>query len=988
MLNPFGCIDLTASRVWADKSGYPGSVKITARFGNGGALHIAPGTDMSFYDGDSGAGGILLGTAATTRQLNPGEYEDLSLTLNSPQPEILTVYAAADDDGTGNGKVSETDEDNNIASGEFYIGNHAPVIISVISKAVEEFQTGQDASPFKAMKVKDWTPVQYVCGGGSAKWEFLDDDTVMQTKNSDAAILLSDVVLQDSTVRGTWYVNSSWDDDWMGFVFGYQDRGHYYLFDWKKEHQKKCLKGMRILLISEDSDTECVRMCINRPVLYNNDIGWQYDTEYEFSLEFHPGEFTVKVTKNGADIIDPVTIQDNTYLTGKFGFYNASQDNVVYKGFEQETLPSDMYIYNVEADDPDNDILTYTLKNSPDGMAIDPATGVITWTPTGEHTGIHNVSVEVSDGRDGTDIQHYTLRVLSAIDAYPVISGNPVVGSELTFTVSDPSGLACEWDFGDGHTAAGSEAVHTYAAQGDYNVVLHVTDSDGKSADIPRTLHIDTIGSPTASMSVSGYMTAGQAISFDGSGSYAQSGMIQSCNWDFGDGHTGSGPAISHIYADAGNYQAVLAVTDTNGLSSAASVSLMIGPNQGPVAGFGYSGVMADGNPIFFDASGSYDPEGQGLSYAWDFGDGSSGMGATPGYTYAVPGDYAVTLTITDSQGQTDSAAMTLTIGSSAGPVAKFSVSGVYSAGRPVNFDGSLSSGSIVSYSWNFGDENTETGVQAVHTYTQAGQFSVVLRVTDSAGAWSEAHGKITVTDEPNQNPGVRITCPATGIVNEAAAFSAAGTDPDGDDLSYSWNFGDSTAGTGASASHTYASAGTYDVTVTVSDGYGGEVSDTCRTEIIQLPAYNVPPEAEAGGPYNGTMDQAVVFDGSGSYDLNLDTVTYTWDFGNNETGSDVSPSYTWHDAGTYEVTLTVTDPEGLAGTDTAEVRIGDPGDTAPPELTLDMDCPDVYDLYAVTGSVSDESSVSYKLQSREKGVSEWITFAQGSGASVSGELG
>ncbi|MCP4350673.1 MAG: PKD domain-containing protein, partial [Desulfobacterales bacterium] len=226
------------------------------------------------------------------------------------------------------------------------------------------------------------------------------------------------------------------------------------------------------------------------------------------------------------------------------------------------------------------------------------------------------------------------------------------------------------------------------------------------------------------------------------------------------------------------------------------------------------------------------------------------------------------------------------------------------------------------------------------------------------------------------------------GIVSEAAVFSAAAADPDGDTLVYSWNFGDGTSGTGASAGHAYASAGIYDVTVTVSDGYGGEASDVCQAEIIQLPAYNVAPEAEAGGHYTGDMDQAVVFDGSGSYDLNLDTMTYSWDFGNGETGSGISPSYTWHDAGTYTVTLTVTDPEGLTGTDTAEVRIADPDDTAPPELTLDMNCPNVYDLYAVTGSVSDESTVSYKLQSREKGASEWITFAQGSGTSVSGELG
>ncbi|MCP4350278.1 MAG: PKD domain-containing protein, partial [Desulfobacterales bacterium] len=606
--SPSECIDLTASRVRADKSGYPGSVKITARFGNGGAVLIGPGAYMSFYDGDPEAGGTLLGTAATSGDMNPGEYEDISLTLNSPQPGILTVRAAADDDGTGTGRISETDEDNNTASGEFHMGNRDPVIVG---EPVTEFTSG-----------------------------------------------------------------------------------------------------------------------------------------------------------------------------------------------------SGTYVYNVTAYDPDGDTLTYTLTNSPDGMTADSAAGTVTWEPTGAQTGIHNVSVRVWDGKDGTDIQHYTVRVLSPIDVYPLISGNPVVGSELTFTVSDPSGLTCEWDFGDGYTAAGSEAVHTYGYPGNYDVVLHAADSEGNSADIPRILYIGTPYSPTASVSVSGYMTAGKTLSFDGSGSYGHDAVITAYNWDFGDGDSGAGHAVSHIYADPGNYRAVLTVTDSAGRSSSVSLTLMIGPGRAPVADFGYSGVMADGNPIFFDASGSYDPEEQGLSYAWIFGDGSAGSGVMPDHTFAVPGDYTVILTVTDSQGQTDCAAKTVTVGSSAGPLAKFTVSGAYSVGRPISFDGSLSSGDIASYSWDFGDRTTTTGVQAEHTYTEGGVYTAVLRVTGTSGAWSEAHGKITVSDKPNQNPAVQITCPAKGIVSEAAVFSAAAADPDGDTLVYSWNFGDGTSGTGASAGHAYASAG------------------------------------------------------------------------------------------------------------------------------------------------------------------------------------
>ncbi len=76
---------------------------------------------------------------------------------------------------------------------------------------------------------------------------------------------------------------------------------------------------------------------------------------------------------------------------------------------------------------------------------------------------------------------------------------------------------------------------------------------------------------------------------------------------------------------------------------------------------------MADGNAVTFDASGSYDPEGHGLSYAWDFGDGFSGASMNPNHTFGSPGDYAVALTVTDSQGQTESSVMTLSIGSLTG---------------------------------------------------------------------------------------------------------------------------------------------------------------------------------------------------------------------------------------------------------------------------------------------------------------------------------
>jgi hypothetical protein len=97
-------------------------------------------------------------------------------------------------------------------------------------------------------------------------------------------------------------------------------------------------------------------------------------TDYKFTLDFVPGQFTITV-KEGNTIIESVTINDNTYTSGKFGFYNYSQSNVLYSGFSQQALQVYNYAYDVHAIDPDQDKLTYSLSNKPSGMVINPDTG-------------------------------------------------------------------------------------------------------------------------------------------------------------------------------------------------------------------------------------------------------------------------------------------------------------------------------------------------------------------------------------------------------------------------------------------------------------------------------------------------------------------------------------------------------------------------------------------------------------------------------------
>jgi PKD repeat protein len=156
--------------------------------------------------------------------------------------------------------------------------------------------------------------------------------------------------------------------------------------------------------------------------------------------------------------------------------------------------------------------------------------------------------------------------------------------------------------------------------------------------------------------------TVGSSVSFDGSGSSDPDGTIVDYAWDFGDGNAGTGVSPSHSYATAGTFTVTLTVTDDYGTTDSAGTTATIDPNDPPVADPNgpYAGTV--GSPVSFDGSGSSDPDGTIVGYAWDFGDGNAGTGVGPSHSYATAGTFTVTLTVTDDDGATDAAGSTATI--------------------------------------------------------------------------------------------------------------------------------------------------------------------------------------------------------------------------------------------------------------------------------------------------------------------------------------
>jgi PKD repeat protein len=161
---------------------------------------------------------------------------------------------------------------------------------------------------------------------------------------------------------------------------------------------------------------------------------------------------------------------------------------------------------------------------------------------------------------------------------------------------------------------------------------------------------------PTALIAASP-ATSGPApltVEFTGTGTDAD-GIITNYFWQFGDGQTGTGASVTHVYATPGNYDARLIVTDDDGATGDTTqpIAVDVAANQAPVAAFTLS---HSNGTVTITQNGSQDPEGGPLTYAWSWGDGTSDGNAIPSpHAYWNTGTYTVTLTVTDSQGLTAS---------------------------------------------------------------------------------------------------------------------------------------------------------------------------------------------------------------------------------------------------------------------------------------------------------------------------------------------
>ncbi len=427
--------------------------------------------------------------------------------------------------------------------------------------------------------------------------------------------------------------------------------------------------------------------------------------------------------------------------------------------------------------------------------------------------GPFTVTLTVSAGNNCTATLSQQIQVTQSPNA-AFTSNNVCLGLPVSFTDISTLGPVTNWvwSFGDGDSSFTQNTLHTYATAGMYNAVLQVTNALGCSDTALQQVTVFNL--PVAGFQTSPFLCSGTPITFYDT-SVVLNDVISNWHWDFGDGGIDSIQDPDHTFATGGIKTITLIVNSTNGCG--ASVQQNITVNQSPQFNFTATNFcLGDTTKFTYNVTGV----ASAFSWLWNFGDGGGAFTAHAKHVYAIPGAYAVSLFVVDSNGCNATDIDTILI--NAKPNASFMSSGICEQAS-VTFNNSTSpTGIVSSWLWNFGDLQTSTDSFPTHVYADSGNYHVTLIAYAIGGCNDTASANIIIKPKPVIN---FSSLPSTGAINVPLQFTNNSTGAS----VYIWNFGDNSSPSNQpNPSHAYADTGSFAVTLIGVSSFG------CRDTIIK----------------------------------------------------------------------------------------------------------------------------------------------------------
>jgi PKD repeat protein len=382
---------------------------------------------------------------------------------------------------------------------------------------------------------------------------------------------------------------------------------------------------------------------------------------YPVSLTVTDKHLAVDVETQGVPVEVGGTGGDNQAPVADFTFTPQAGDQVNLN--EVVTFRAD------GASDPDGTIVSYEWDFDRDGR-YDATGKVVSYVYSTGGAKIVQLRVTDDDGAYGYKAKVVSVEFVRPRAEFSYVPTKPEVGDVVSFDGSrsaDDDGTVefYEWDFdNDGKTdATGKTVNHAFTRGGSLPITLLVTDNDGMTDSITRSVQIAVNSPPVADFTYSpASPTTADTVNFS-STSTDTDGGITAWLWSFGDTGTSTIQTPSHPYTAVGSYIVKLTVTDTDGVTAEKTRSVVVGepPFRELVATFDWDlKPAAPRELVTFTptiTTPSPLPTGLAVTYAWNFGDGTTSAAEKPTHAFATAGLYPVTVTVSAAGWQPGTAA-------------------------------------------------------------------------------------------------------------------------------------------------------------------------------------------------------------------------------------------------------------------------------------------------------------------------------------------
>ncbi|QEH43654.1 PKD domain-containing protein [Chitinophaga sp. XS-30] len=660
--------------------------------------------------------------------------------------------------------------------------------------------------------------------------------------------------------------------------------------------------------------------CASDPVTFTN-LSTPPGTEWEWSL---PRDGAVLTQENPTHIFQQTGLHDVFLTVSNYGcrrtLYKPDFITIYPPIARFTTTPDCVNRLNVQFNDasdfgPDPTTFRSWRWDFGDGNTSTEQSPLHTYASTGEY----QVRLFVSNG----SCDHEVMMNVSVIDERPVISVDDdeiCAGEAVTFSrtgMNEANMVYWQWTWGDGFYApeGGANISKRYDQPGNYTVIFSGRDRLNCPVNA-NTLNIQVNGI-TANFSFSGRNCDGDDIAFTDQSVSANGYSVTEWAWNFGDGTPVESPLTrpvdyEHAFAQPGTYNVRLLVRDDAGCEAAITRPV---PVTGVTAEFQAAPVACMNQPTLIRNNAT----GSNLTYAWDFGNGATGTAPNPQPVYTQPGEYTVSLTVTNDIGCTETIVKNDYI-RVPDPQARFTIPADLPVCPPILVQFTNTSSGHERSVWDFGDGSRSDLAAPSHVYNLPGTFAVTLNVYSEGDCVSTATGEVVI-----KGPiGTRTMLPRIGCLPHDVTLNAVSNNA----VRYIWDMDNGTVRTTTTNSFTYKyeQAGVYYPRVVLEDDQGCRVPAQGPEDSIIVDEVRADFTIDA----SQACDFGYVFFTNNSTSMSNtrhdEPNTYQWDFGydsrTDDVSSEASPAFLYSGVGTYQARLIVTSVHGCVDEVTQEVTV------------------------------------------------------------------